>query len=141
METMERGRKAGRSGPSLKTVGGILVLAFVIALGITIGKEMSAEAMAVVVGIVCGVAASIPTSLLMLVVITRRDRSQTKGWHNDGAPHGYPPVMVIQGTPAQSLGSGPQAGYWPAPSAGPPTQRTFHVVGGDDRLLDNEWQL
>ncbi|MGD8464756.1 MAG: hypothetical protein PVI09_12900 [Anaerolineae bacterium] len=140
METMERGGKAKRPGPSLRTVGGLLVLAFVIALGITIGKEMSAEAMAVVVGIVCGVAASIPASLLMLVAITRRDRSQTKEWQKHAAPPGYPPVMVIQGTPSHSLGSGPQAGYWPAPPAGPPSQRTFHVVGGDDRLLDNEWQ-
>jgi len=119
------------------TVGRIVVvlgLVFAIALAVVVGRRMSAEAMAVVVGIVCGVAASIPTSVLLLVVLTRRERSRDMA---DSQAHlqSYPPVVVIQGGAPQALSPGMPAGYWPSVPTDASIRRQFQVVGGDE-LLD-----
>jgi len=107
----------------------LLGLVFAVVLAIVVGKRMSAEAMAVVVGVVCGVAAGIPTSVLLMVVLTRRERPRETA---DSQAHfrSYPPVVVIQG--AAPLGM--PAGYWPSMPADASTQRQFHVVGGDELL-------
>jgi hypothetical protein len=130
---------------SLKQVAAVLALVFVIALAVVVGKQMSTEAMAVVIGVVCGVAAGIPTSVLLLVALTRRDRQRLEDEERQAArecqrhsERSYPPVVVIQGGAPQALPPGPQAGYWPAPMPGPPVSRQFHVVGGDDLLPDDE---
>jgi hypothetical protein len=120
---------------NLKQLGMGLGLIFAITLAVVVGKQMSAEAMAVVVGIVCGVAAAIPTSVLLLVVLTRRDRRRVEELQQQARQGNYPPVVVIQGGTPQALPTGPQAGYWPAVSPGPPVHRQFHVVG-EDLLLD-----
>ena len=50
----------------------ILILVIVVlVLAVIVGKQMSTDAMAVVVGIVCGIGVSIPTSLLMLYLVSR----------------------------------------------------------------------
>jgi hypothetical protein len=116
----------------------VLAIVFVIALAIVVGKQMSAEAMAVVVGVVCGVAAGIPTSILLLIVFTRRERQQVHDLEQDTRQQSYPPVVVIQGGSPQPLPPGPQASYWPAAPPGPTAHRQFHVVGQDDLLLDND---
>lgn len=96
--------------------------------------------MAVVVGIVCGVAAGIPTSVLLLLVMARRDRSNHEGKARSAHHGGNPPVVVIQGGAPQALTPGPQAGYWPALMPGmPPSHREFHVVG-DEALHGEEWR-
>ncbi len=123
---------------SVKQIGVALGLVFAVALAVVVGKQMSTEAMAVVIGVVCGVAASIPTALLLVVAITRRDRQRLEEAERQARQTGYPPVVVIQGGTPQSLPMGLQAGYWPAPSPGPPVQRQFHVVGGDDLFLEDE---
>lgn len=46
---------------------GVALLVYVVA------ERMSADAMAVVIGVVVGIAAAIPTSLLMLMLLGRRD--------------------------------------------------------------------
>ena len=115
----------------------IVGLIFAIALAVVVGKKMSAEAMAVVVGVVCGVAAAIPTSILLLVVFTRRDRQQLDEMETRSRQHSSPPVVVIQGGAPQALPPGPQAGYWPAAQPGPAVNREFHVVGGDDLMIDD----
>ncbi len=119
----------------VKQIGALLGLVFAVTLAVVIGKQMSTEAMAVVIGVVCGVAASIPTSVLLLVVLTRRDRQRVE--EAQARRDSYPPVVVIQGGAPQSLPMAPPAGYWPAPQPGPPAQRRFHVVGGNDLLLDD----
>jgi len=129
---------------TLKQVGVALALIFTVTLAVVVAKQMSTEAMAVVIGVVCGVAASIPTSVLLLVVLTHRDRQRAEEVERQalqaGSPyrHGIPPVVVIQGGSPQSLPMGPQGGYWPMSPPGPPVQRRFHVVGGEDLLLDDE---
>ena len=134
----ERGMDVGGGGglcirQALLVVG----VVFAIALAIVVGKKMSAEAMAVVVGVVCGVAAAIPTSILLLVVFTRRDRQQLDETESRSRQHASPPVVVIQGGAPQALPPGPQAGYWPASAPTAPMQRQFHVVGGDEMLIDD----
>jgi hypothetical protein len=125
---------------NMKQIAVALGLVFVVALALVVGKEMSAEAMAVVVGVVCGVAAGIPTSILLLIVLTRRDRQRLDESERQARQGNYPPVVVVQGAPAQPMLPGPQAGYWPAPAPGPAFNRQFHVVGGDDLLLDDgQW--
>lgn len=122
---------------SVKQVGAVLGLVFAIALAVVVGKQMSTEAMAVVVGIVCGVAAGIPTSVLLLLVLTRRERQRFEGVESRTRQEAYPPVVVIQGSGHQGLPQAPQAGYWPAPPQAPQSYRQFHVVGSDDLLLDD----
>ena len=118
-----------------KHVALLLALTFIIALAVVIGKKMSTEAMAVVIGIACGVVASIPTTALLTLVLTRRDRESGEE-RQVAHPGAYPPVVVIQGGTPQSLPSAPQAGYWPALAPGPMVQRQFRVVGSEDLLLD-----
>lgn len=121
----------------MKQIGGVFALVFAVTLAVMVGKEMSTEAMAVVIGVVCGVAAGIPTALLLLMAVTRRDRQRVEEAERQAyhAQRNAPPVVVIQGGSPQALPQGPQAGYWPAPPQGPPVQRQWHVVGGDDLLL------
>jgi len=115
-----------------------LGLVFAIALAVVVAKQMSTEAMAVVIGVVCGVAAGLPTSLLLLVGLTRRDhrRLDEMEQQNRQSQRNYPPVVVIQGGQPQALPPGNQAGYWPMPQSGPVVQRDFNVVGGKDLVLE-----
>jgi anti-sigma factor RsiW len=120
----------------IKQMVAALGLVFAVTLAIIVGKQMTTEAMAVVIGVVCGVLAGIPTSVLLLVALSRRDslraREETAARQ---APANYPPVVVIQGggTGQPALNSG----YWPAPNAAPLVSRQFHVVGGDELLVDD----
>jgi hypothetical protein len=129
---MALGRDRGDIYVSMRQLGALFTLVFAVTLAVFVGKQMSAEAIAVVVGVVVGVAAGIPTSLLLLVAVTRRERQRTDDTEFERPQSNYPPVVVIQGGSTQALPQGPQAGYWPAPQPGPPIRREFHVVGGDD---------
>jgi hypothetical protein len=125
-----------RPGAGVKQVAIVLSIVFAATLAVVVGKEMSADAMAVVVGVVCGVAAGLPTSLLLLVALTRKDHTRGERMAREGQGS-FPPVVVVQGGGAgQGLPQGPQAGYWPAPMPEPSRDRQFQVVGGDDLLLD-----
>ena len=134
----ERGlyEDVGGMGFGLKQVLLVVALVFGITLAAVVGKKMSAEAMAVVVGVVCGVAAAIPTSILLLVVFTRRDRQHLDAMETRPRHQSSPPVVVIQGGAPQAFPPSPQAGYWPATHPGPAVNREFHVVGGEDLTVD-----
>lgn len=121
----------------MKQVIGVVGLVFAVTLAVVVGREMSTEAMAVVIGVVVGVAAGIPTALLLLVAVTRRDRQRADEaeYRSQQSQRAYPPVVVIQGGAPAALPQGPQAGYWPSPPQGPPVQRQWQVVGGEDLLL------
>jgi hypothetical protein len=137
----ERGLDLGGGGLGLKQVTVGLGLVFVVTLAVVVGKQMSAEAMAVVVGVVCGVAAGIPTAALLLLVLTRRERQRPEPAPRPGQVDGYPPVVVIQGGTPQALPASRQEGHWLAlqPGAAMPRHlpRQFHVIGGDDLILDD----
>jgi len=117
---------------SIKQLAAALGLVFAVTLAIIVGKQMTAEAMAVVIGVVCGVAAGIPTSVLLLVALSRRDSLRTREEAARQAPANYPPVVVIQGGAQQPQLPAMQGGYWPAQNAAPLVSRQFHVVGGDE---------
>jgi hypothetical protein len=138
MADPDTGLDLGADGPrvSLTQIGFALGLVFAVALAIVVAKKMSTEAMAVVIGIVCGVAASIPTSVLLLVVLNRKERQKAEA-ERRARENGYPPVVVIQGGAPQLMPQGPQAGYWPVPAPGPPVHRQFHVVGDDDLFVES----
>lgn len=68
-----------------------LAILFTVTLGVVAGVRMNSEAMAVVIGVICGVAASVPTSLLIMYALNRRDAQQT----NTRAASPYPPVVVV----------------------------------------------
>ena len=127
----------GGSGLGLRKILIGLGVVFVIALAIVVGKKMSAEAMAVVVGVVCGVAAGIPTSVLLLVIFSRRDRRTFDEAERPQRQHNYPPVVVIQGGSPQALPPGQQIGYWPAPPPATSTSRQFNMIGGDELFLED----
>jgi hypothetical protein len=131
VESKERGSDIG-----MKQVVAVVGLVFAVTLAVVVAKQMSSEAMAVVIGVVCGVAAGIPTSLLLLLALTHRDRQRAEGAGLTSRQGHYPPVVVIQGGAPQGLPLGPQAGYWPAPAPGPMMQRQFHVVGDEDRFVN-----
>jgi hypothetical protein len=137
MESEQNGLDVGGFGGSAKQVVLVLAVVFAAVLAVVVGRQMSAQAMAVVVGVVCGVAASVPTSLLLFVALTRRDRNRQCEPGRRSGHSNYPPVVVIQGGSNSPGLSGPQAGYWPAPMPGPPTDRQWHIVGGDDMVLDD----
>jgi hypothetical protein len=121
---------------NIKQVVVALGVAFGATLAVIVGKQMSTEALAVVIGVVCGVAASIPSSLLLMLAISRRDRRLHEDQLQGSRQAHYPPVVVVQGGSPQSLPPGPQAGYWPAPPSMPTMRRQFHVVGDEDLLVD-----
>lgn len=131
------GLELSTAGVSIKQVGVVLGVVFTVVLAVVIGKQMSTEAMAVVVGVLCGVAAGVPTSVLLLVVLNRRERKGYEEMERRVQHSNYPPVVVIQGGGQPGLATGSQAGYWPAPPPGPMVDRQFHVVGGDDLLMDD----
>jgi hypothetical protein len=117
----------------------VIGLVFVITLAAVVGSRMSAEAMAVVVGVVCGVAAGIPTSVLLLLAMSRRDRHRYDAPDRGVQYGGSPPVVVVQGGVPQALPPGQYAGYWPAVTSGPAEQRQFQVVG-DEELARGGWR-
>lgn len=120
----------------------LLSLCFVIVLAFLVARQMSTEAMAVVIGIVCGVLSGIPTSVLLLVALNRRDSTKADLMRRQAAQSAYPPVVVVQGGAPQALPPMMQGGYWPAPMPGPAAERHFHIVGGDELLAERNdfWQ-
>jgi hypothetical protein len=110
---------------------GALVLGaiFCVALALALGNRMSVDATAVVVGVACGVLASVPTSLLLIWALHRRDQG---AGHPAGPGMGnyYPPIVVVN--PGQNYGRtgwGPAA--YPVPEAppAPGSSRQFKVIG------------
>jgi hypothetical protein len=125
------------SSPLSLRLGALLVtLAFAVALAAVVGRQMNTEAMAILIGIVCGAGASIPTTALLVVLLLRRERRREEEMARQSQRGAYPPVVVIQGGAPQALPLAPQGGYWPAPTPGPALSRQFHVVGGDELLLE-----
>ena len=57
-------------------------------------ERMSADAMAVVIGVVVGIAAAIPTSLLMLMLLGRRD-DPTPTQREEPAPRREAPSVMV----------------------------------------------
>jgi hypothetical protein len=101
-------------------------VAFGVALAVVIGVRLDQAALAVVVGVVCGVGASIPTALLIVALMRRRDgRHEVRSVGREAVQS--PPVVVVAPPAAPQL---PPAATWsgayPTPA---PAQRQFTVIG------------
>jgi hypothetical protein len=110
----------------MKKVVAIAFIAFTVTLAVIIGKRMSTDAMAVVIGVACGVLASIPTSLLILAVTSRRGEREVPQRRD------YPPVVIVN--PSNN-----QPRYLQPPYAAPLIQgqeRQFRVIGDEDVVLE-----
>jgi hypothetical protein len=118
----------------VKTLFGVMMVVFALALAIVVGTRLPVDAMAVMVGVVCGVLASIPTSLLIVAVSGRRE-SRPEPMPQ---PQAYPPVVVVNAPPGATNGTPTWPGLgWPA--APPPSApRQFRIIGqdSDDRYLE-----
>lgn len=135
MEQKESGLDLSFDGSGLKQVFTILAVVFGVALAVMIGRRISSDALAIVIGVACGLAASLPTTLLLLFVLSRRDRPREEGRYGEEARR-YPPVVVIQGGTGQALPPpGLGSGYWPA--GAPPLRREFQVVDARGSLQDD----
>ena len=85
MGERERHRDTGRR---VKIFAGLVVMAFAVTLAVIVGSRLSDESLAVLAGAVCGVGAAIPTSLLIIAVVRRREEPRERQTTNQGA---YPP--------------------------------------------------
>lgn len=130
-----RGHRDGR-WVRLKLFGGLVTVAFVVALALVVGNRLSQEALGVLAGAVCGVSAAIPTSLIV-VAVSRWQRegrsigqSPTQDRNLDREPrHAYPPVVVISpGRTEEAARTSWNA--LPASSLSPSVDRSFRIVGG-----------
>ena len=114
----------------MKRTISLTILAFLIALAVVVGNRMSAEAMAVVVGVVCGVAAAVPSTLLLVLMLSRRER-QPEEKARQQTP--YPPLVIVQGGQPNPTFYPPSYEY--RPPAGLPPGRTvdaaYRVLGDE----------
>lgn len=122
----------------MKRLVTIVAAAFALGLAVVVGNRMSADAMAVVVGVVCGVLASVPTSLLLLWALSRRQGAAADAQARNGMTGPYPPVVVVNPGSSGYGGSGygpslPRMEHSLPPPGGP---RSFRVVGDEETLLD-----
>jgi len=111
----------------------ILGSVLAVVLAVVVGRQLPNEAMAVVIGVVCGVAAGIPTSLLLLVVLTRCERQGMERAQRQVGDQGedYPPVVVIQRDPATPSIWEPEP--WPGQALAR-TDGRFYLAEGDELL-------
>jgi hypothetical protein len=113
-------------------------IAFGVALALVIGIRLDRAALAVIAGVTCGVGASIPTGLLVVFLLRRRDaareRQAARGYGREAAS---PPVVVVMAPAAPQL---PQGTAWPGGYGAPvPAQREFAVIGEEG--VEDEFDL
>ena len=117
---------------SLRQSGIWGAVAFGIALAVVVGVRLDQAALAVVVGVACGVMASIPTSVLIISLLRRRDAKNERRVMRD-VEHQVvqsPPMVVVAPPATPQL---PQQGAWPGGYATPlPAQRQFAVIGEEE---------
>jgi len=116
---------------------------FVVTLAVVIGLRMSTEAMAVVIGVIFGVAASIPTGLIIVAVMWRREQRAAYGRNGRVRRAGQdalPPSVVI----VNPGNAGPASSYRQPVYLSHPDQqwgqppRHFRVVGEPDEASLDE---
>lgn len=103
----------------------IIGVAFAITLAVVFGTRVSADALAVIVGVILGIFAGIPTTVLVIFVMTR----QRPGLNSGGPPQmsAQPPVVVINATDRTALSS-PATPSLSLPYSTEPT-RKWTVIG------------
>ena len=105
---------------------GLLVigLVFAITFAIVFGTRISADALAVIVGVILGIGAGIPTTLLAIFIMTRR-----QGLDRNLPPSPQQPPVVIVNAPDRTALSAPPA--LPAPYSSD-LARKWTVIGDSE---------
>lgn len=126
---------------------GVGVTLFLITLAVVIGLRLDTEAMAVVIGVIFGVAASIPTSLIIVAIMWRREQRAAYGRNGPlrrAGKEALPPSVVIV-SPGSVGPASPyrQPAYLPQSDwQGGQPPRQFRVVGEpDEASLDDRRHL
>jgi hypothetical protein len=109
----------------------LAAFSFVVVLGLilVIGFRLSQDAIGVIIGIGLGVLATLPTSLVLIYMMVRREQSGAFPSHQPpGLPaHHQPPVIIVNGGQQPGLPAGsPLQSVYPASLPG---QRSFTIVG------------
>lgn len=103
-------------------------VAFIVAFAVVIGIRLENPALTVVVGVVCGVGASIPTGLLVVFLLQKKNGIR-KAKVRPQAAHQPPVVVVTPPTAPQPH----RPADWPEEYTLPvPAQRRFSVIGEED---------
>lgn len=101
----------------------IIGIVFAITFAIVFGTRISADALAVIVGVILGIGAGIPTTLLAIFIMTRR-----QGLDRNLPSSSQPPVVIVN-TPDRTSLSAPPA--LPAPYASD-LARKWTVIGDSE---------
>jgi len=102
-------------------------LSFGCVFAIVVGIRLEQAALTALVGVVCGVGASVPTSLLIVALLQRRDGKRYRRHQRFAS---QPPVVVV--TP-QSIPQTQRQDGWSGEFSYPvPTRRRFSVIGEDE---------
>jgi hypothetical protein len=102
----------------------IIGIVFAITLAIVFATRISADALAVIVGVILGIGAGIPTTLLAILIMTRR-----QGPDRNLPPASLQPPVVIVNTPDRAALSPPPA--LPAPYSSD-LARKWTVIGDSE---------
>lgn len=101
-------------------------IAFGVTLALVVGLRLDKAALTVVVGVACGIGASIPTGLLIVYLMRRRDLVED-GRRRGRELAGSPPVVVVA---PSALPQMPHQNNWSGPFGSPlPVRREFAVIG------------
>ncbi len=121
----------------MKNWGPVAGIMFAAVLAYVVGVRLSESAMAVVVGVVFGVAASVPTSLILALILRRADSSREPARRSDVQQ----PTIIVAPPAGQYAHGQPWTGmpsgqiYLPPlydePEAQGRSGRRFRVVGED----------
>jgi hypothetical protein len=117
----------------------VLGAVFCVTLAIVVGSRMSVDATALVVGVACGVLASIPTSLLLIWAMSRRDAAAAGNQHGGNGSYMYPPVVVVNpgsGSGRPAWGQPGLPGYEELPL--PAGVRQYKIVGEPETRVPSE---
>lgn len=105
----------------------IIGIVFAITLAIVFGTRVSTDALAVIIGVVLGIVAGIPTTLMVIFIMTRQ-RGLNPAGPAQVSPQ--PPVVVINATDRASLAS-PTSPPLSLPYPAEPT-RKWTLIGDTD---------
>jgi hypothetical protein len=103
-------------------------IAFGGVLAVIVGVRLEQAALTAVVGVACGVGASIPTSILLVALLQKRN-AQKEQKRRQFAAQAPPVVIVTPQAAAQYLQPGARPDDYTLPV---PSQRRFSVIGEDE---------
>ncbi len=121
----------------MKNWGPVAAIVFAGILAYVVGVRLGESAMAVVIGVVFGVAASVPTSIVLALILRRADADRA----SPPPPDYHQPTIIVappgaQGGPGQAWFPGPSGGIYLPPleeegGQSPRNRRRYRIVGED----------